>query len=436
MPTFTFTLFFFFLSASVYSQLYTPIDTINVNKNQLLDFFDSKTKKLESEFRSYSQTDRRFIRRFVRERNNIFKALTEDSYLLFDEELEGYINGLLQNLVEKNQIKGDGLRIFLSRDTSPNAYSLGDGNFVFTLSLLNRLETEDELLFIIAHEVSHYYLDHLKKQVKERMRLINTTEYISNQRELKKSRYNRFTKSLEQYRELQYGDRNTRRMKELQADSLGFELFKKVAINPNDAVSALQKTDTLSPAEMLKIDLEILKNHFSTPKLPFNDAWTTGYDFSKYNYQTGKIDIFGTHRDSLKTHPELRERISRLKMLMPDTQITSKNKSTDFERLKEIFRLEDVYSHYCLDEYGRGIYLILQLQNLENVSEKQHLFYSHMLSLFYKELADARRAFKFKKYVDDIDYQNFSEEYILFLTIIDNLRSSELQELSNHYKIN
>lgn len=430
------TLFFLFLSSPLYSQLYKPVDTLNSKRSEVLNYLNSKTKELEREFRSFPVNDRRVIKGFVKDRNEMFEELTKDNYLFFDDDIEGYVNELLQKLAKENGIYGGHLRIFLSRDTDPNAYSLGDGNFVFTLSLLNRLESEDELNFIIAHELSHYHLDHLKQQIKERMLLVKSNEYLSKQKELKKSRYNKFSKSLEQYRELQYGNRSTRRLRELQADSLALILFKKVAKNPYTAISALRKTDTLSPAELSRIDLDVLKNHFSTPSLQFDEQWAAGYDFSKYNYQTGKVDIFGIHKDSLNTHPELEERILNLKRIMPEIQLQLHDEKDDFKKLKEKIRFEDVYAHFCMEEYGRGIYLILQIQRFEDVTEKQQLFYSYMLSLFYKKLAEARKTFKFKRFVDDIDYVNFSQEYILFLTILDNLRSSELQEFSNKYTIN
>src|SRR5690606_22158221 len=111
--------------------------------------------------------------------------------------LESYLNGLLLEIAEINKIGTQSLRIFLSRDTAPNAFSLGDGNFVFNLSLLNRLENEDELRFIIAHELAHYQLDHLKKRMEIQMRLASSKDYVSKQKKIKRSRYNKFSKSLE-----------------------------------------------------------------------------------------------------------------------------------------------------------------------------------------------------------------------------------------------
>lgn len=424
-------------TSSIFAQLYKPVDTI-VSKSEsqkLLKFFESKTKELEQEFRAYDVVNKKLIKDFVSSRKEMMEGLTKENYLLFDKELEEYFNNQFKQVAQKNNIPVDGLRVFLSRDTSPNAYSMGDGIFVFHLSLLALLENEEELNFIIGHELAHYHLQHLQNRFKKAMEVASSEEYAKQNKEIKKSRYNRFTRSLEVYREMQYGNSSISRLRELEADSLSFVLMKAINKNPYNAITALEKSDTLSLPEILKVNLDMLKVHFSTDKLPFDDEWTSGYDFSKYNYQTGKVDIFGIHKDSLRSHPEMEERISRLKELLPKGSELSNSETDNFIKLKEKIRLENVYAHYCLEEYGRGIYLIIQLQNSDFITEKERLFYSHMLSLFYGKLADARKAFKFKKYVDEIDVVNFSEEYKLFLTILDNLRSSELQELSKGYAI-
>lgn len=155
-----------------------------------------------------------------------------------------------------------------------------------------------------------------------------------------------------------------------------------------------------------------------------------GYDFSKYNYQRGKRDIFGVHKDSLLTHPDKEARLLNLKKIIAAESQQLKKEDDRFQKFKEKIRFENVYAHYCMEEYGRGIYLILQLQNSREIDEEEALFYKKMLRLFYDKLREARLAFTFKKYVDDVNVINYSEEYNLFLTILDNLRASELQELA------
>ena len=422
-------LFFSFIVLSVHAQVYVPVDTIHSQNEELIKYFQIGTKKLEKEFKSFSVTDRKLIRSFVDSRNKMFDELTKNHYFFLDPELEDYLNGLLFEIAKKNSIDTQSLRIFLSRDTAPNAFSLGDGNFVFNISLLNRLENEDELRFIIAHELAHYQLDHLPKRIENQMRLSTSKDYVSKQRKIKRSRYNRFSKSLEYYRGLIYENRTEDRKRELEADSMGYALIKNITSSPYHAISALDKQDTLSPSELFKIDMEMLKDHFSTTAMPFKEEWLDGYDFSKYNYQRGKMDVFGFHKDSLLTHPEMEARILNLKKLA-DYVISEKKESDKFQELKEKIRFEDVYAHYCMEEYGRGIYLIIQLQNSREVGENEVLFYRKMLSLFYEKLGAARLSFTYKKYVDDVNVTFYSEEYNLFLTILDNLRASDLHELA------
>ncbi len=423
-------LFISFTAFSVNAQIYIPVDTLNANQKELYKYFQTGTKALENEFKSFSVTDRKLIRNFVNSRNSMFNELTKSNYFFIDSELEDYLNGLLTEIAEANNIDSSSLRIFLSRDTDPNALSLGDGNFIFNLSLLHRLENEDELRFIIAHELAHYHLSHLQTRVETQMQITASKEYVSKKREIRRSRYNRFTKSLGHHLDFLYEDRNANRKRELEADSMGYVLVKNIITVPQHAVSALKKLDTLSPSEFYKIDLEMLQDHFSTASMPFNEEWLAGYDFSKYNYQRGKRDIFGVHKDSLLTHPDKEARLLNLKKIIAAESQQLKKEDDRFQKFKEKIRFENVYAHYCMEEYGRGIYLILQLQNSREIDEEEALFYKKMLRLFYDKLREARLAFTFKKYVDDVNVINYSEEYNLFLTILDNLRASELQELA------
>lgn len=363
------------------------------------------------------------------------EELTSGATLVYDKDLEAYMNGLLKDLAQANGMDASSLRVFLSRDTQPNAFSMGDGNFVFNISLLNRLENEDELLFIMGHELAHYQLEHFQKQMISRMELSESEEYKAREKLLKKTKYRKYTTSLALYREFVYDDRATGRKRELEADSAAFFYVRKLVSSPENITSALDKLDTLSPAEVHKIDLNLLKNHFSTEQMPFQDEWANGYDFSKYNYQRGKISIFGISKDSMMSHPETQERINRLSKLIGNSSIVPVTKVDGLKKFKEKLALEDVYAHYCLQEYGRGIYLILQMQQAREISETEKVFYSSMLSLFYEKLAEARKKFIFKRYVDDVDHVNFSQEYVLFLTVLDNLRASQLTELSHKYKI-
>lgn len=426
-------LFLFFLH-DVYAQTYVPSDTVHNQYKILSTYFEARTKNLVEDFKTHPSYNRKLVKNFRKSREKTIETFLEGSFLYFDVEVENYLNQLLQNIITSNAIEAESLRIFVSRETQPNAMSLGDGNFIFNLSLLNRLETEDEVNFVISHELSHFLLKHFEKSMEARMELLASDEYQQKKKKAKKGRYNKFSKQVKAFRSFQYGDKESSRQRELEADSLGFILFSKVAHSPADALSALSKLDTLSPSEVLQLDLATIKNHFTAPNLAFDEDWTVGVDFSKYNYQTGKVDLFGTHKDSLKSHPEIQKRLHQLDKNFPEANTHQVFNSEEWNHIREKIRLEDVYAHLCSDEYGRGIYFIIQLQNADDVTAQQNAFYNQMLSVFYERLHSARKSFTFGKYVDEVDVVNYSKEYNLFLTIIDKLRSSELLALSEKYK--
>ncbi len=429
---------FLFFFQNFCAQTYVPTDTIHNQHKILSNYFEEKTEQLVNKFKYDLAYNRKLVKQFKKSRLETFENFFEGSYLYFDSEIENYLNQLLKQIIEKNNIKSvdpSQLRIFVSRDTQPNAMSLGDGNFIFTLSLLNRLETEDELIFIIGHELSHYLLQHFEKRFKNKMELLASDSYKEKKKNIKRQRYNKFTKNVEVFKNIEYETKQISRIREFEADSLGFLLFSKVARSPFAATSALSKLDTLSPAEIIKLNADVLRDHFSTKNKAFNEDWTSGVDYTKYNYQNGKINLFGIHKDSLKTHPEIQDRIAELNKILPENKEAPSLESKSWKKIKEKVRLEDVYAHLCSDEYGRGIYFIIQLQNLNNPTPKQSVFYNEMLSLFYYRLHEARKSYTFGKYVDEVDYVNYSAPYNLFLTIIDNLRSSDLQNLSQKFKL-
>jgi beta-barrel assembly-enhancing protease len=55
------------------------------------------------------------------------------------------------------------LRVFVVCSELPNAFAVPGGEIVVTSSLLHALETEDELMFILGHEIGHFeHRDHLR----------------------------------------------------------------------------------------------------------------------------------------------------------------------------------------------------------------------------------------------------------------------------------
>ncbi|NNF02443.1 MAG: M48 family metalloprotease [Bacteroidia bacterium] len=85
-------------------------------------------------------------------------------YGLFFEDafLESHIQSLVFDIFPTSL--DDGRKAFLTvkivKDDSPNAFIYADGSMFITTKLLSMLRSEEELYAILAHEISHFVLDH------------------------------------------------------------------------------------------------------------------------------------------------------------------------------------------------------------------------------------------------------------------------------------
>jgi len=58
-------------------------------------------------------------------------------------------------------------RFIVKGENYENAWVTGDGNIYLTIALIRNCKTEDELAFIIAHELGHLYYRHPEKSIEE-----------------------------------------------------------------------------------------------------------------------------------------------------------------------------------------------------------------------------------------------------------------------------
>ena len=88
--------------------------------------------------------------------------LTRHGLLFQDKYLEDYLYTIL-NKIHKgvlNDGRPGNLYINVLKNPEPNAFSLPDGGILITTGLLSTIQSEDELVAILAHEVAHFVLDH------------------------------------------------------------------------------------------------------------------------------------------------------------------------------------------------------------------------------------------------------------------------------------
>jgi len=77
-----------------------------------------------------------------------------------------YVNDLLANLVKNYAKKDFNYRVFVLNNYSPNAFALPGGVILLTQGLLETMQSESELVSVLAHELGHIERGHCFDAVK------------------------------------------------------------------------------------------------------------------------------------------------------------------------------------------------------------------------------------------------------------------------------
>lgn len=422
---------FFIFSAA---QKYNPVDTVYtvLQQKQIKDFVAEKNANMSLlNFTSLKLSNKKIVKNFLSERRKIFDEMIKQNILFIDEESERYIQNLLNEIIIKNNLDVPSTKVFLSRETQPNAISLGSGIFIVNISMFCKINSDDEITFILSHELAHQILKHLEKSLVRNDNLQNSELYKVNLKTAKKkSQTVGIGAILEFLQHYQYDDKKNSRSQEIQADSLGFSYFKTLARDQSNAIESVKKLDSINPIELIKLEEDYYRKFFSTPNQKFNEDWLELYGNGDYNYSKSKQNALGFDADSLRTHPEI---IERIRLLKDKSDISLQKKTSQenkhFLNLKNKMIKETLYAHYVLKEYGRGLYFTLQMEQKYPNDE----FVIIMRGLFLEKLYQARKDHTYKRFVDDVDYNHQTKSYYQFLAILDHLSVSELQKLSSYY---
>ncbi len=111
-------------------------------------------------------------------------GLLQSSRSVTDQVAHNYLQSILKKILDANpELKSKETRLLFSRDWWPNAFSMGEGTLVVNAGLMVFLDNEAELVFVICHELAHFYLDHSNKAIKKNVETYNSVAF---QNELKR----------------------------------------------------------------------------------------------------------------------------------------------------------------------------------------------------------------------------------------------------------
>lgn len=385
-------------------------------------------KSLKKEYRGKLRTEITSL--YKSKHKEFLKNLNKDKFI-FDTLFTKYSDSLTQLIVKNNpKLKGKNISVFISKNPTINALNVGEGIVVLNIGLFKYFENEDQLVSVLAHEIAHESLNHVSNNILHIAEL-RTSKLRKNQaKKIRKEKYNTYDKSFKILKNLMYSDSKTHRKKEMQADSVGYLLYKNTTLNKPNYVSALQLLADYETLPTINLDSTVYKRFFNIPKQPFKDSWLKVEKFSDYDYSkyTEKIN-----KDSVKSHPEFTERILKLKKDFPELSIndslSKSSKGSSFIKLQQLARKGDIINFYDLEEYGYSIRLILKKLSKDSTNT----YLKKWLGKNFLSLYKAKKKYRLNRYIERINPKEQTKEYQQFLSFIWNLNLNEIKNIGDYY---
>lgn len=187
----------------------------------------------------------------------------ENNGLLFDDSyLESYLYSLIYKIYPDrlNDGRPGILNIHIIKDLSPNAFIFPNGSLFITTGLFSTINSEEELIGVLAHEVSHFVLDHSIININKATARQKRAEFwaafatgVAAAADIYAASNNQYytpgaltmgtailaysiAESVNQRFGLQYS-----REQEMEADKCAIDLMKYIKVNPTALSSALAK---------------------------------------------------------------------------------------------------------------------------------------------------------------------------------------------------
>lgn len=431
---------YIFFSMLLFSQTYEMIDTATFAEHQQLK------KKFEAKFENYnnqlkSKYKGKLYRKILDSDQSYQETFVEeldDKPFIFDKNIVHFSQNVFQKIKRNNSSHDfSDIELYVSKDVSPNAACLYEGTLIVNMGLFYYLDNEAQYAAVLSHEIAHKLLNHGEKSIEEREKLELSSDFKEKSKTIKNSKYGKYNKAFKVMKEMVYTNSELSRKREIEADSLGYELFKKAEYNPNEFIASLNILKELDDYQENIKEKQILdtmdyKRLFDLPHYPFDEKWLVQEDFSDYNYDLYKEKI---DKDSIRSHPEVEERILILRKNNKEflKEYDVETASDEFKKYHEIAKYERIPTLYEQEEYGASIYKIIQMMRYEENDQK---FLKLWLGNNLDKLYEAKKKYKYNRYVDQINPKEQSKTYVQFLNFMWNLSLNDLKTFAEYYKKN
>ena len=364
-----------------------------------------------------------------RERFDNLKEMFTEKELMANAEADNYLNALANEIIKYNpELKSLGGRFLFSKVYWPNATSHGEGTIIFNIGLFAKLNTESEVIFTLGHEFAHLYLDHSNKGIQQYVNTVNSEEFQQELKEIKKSKYEQNKQLAKLEKGMVFKDRRHGRLHETEADSMAVVFAQRTPYSLNGGISCLGILDNIDKDTY---DTEKgLPAFFNFAEYPFKKSWIKKEEAFFGGLPEKKLN--SKEEDSLKTHPDCKVRIEKLKgMLEKINQVPRKDfviSEERFNALKQRFGFDIIEFCFTSKRISRCLYYSLEL-----LSKKPgNAYLVNMIGKCFNTFYENQKAHTLNQ-VADLPSPYVDKNYNVLLDFLQRIRINDIAAMGYYF---
>lgn len=413
----------FHLKAQYYTTTYIPV---KYGGNCTKPTYENYFKKNNFQFHTTDKAILAKYKKYLYFLQWSYAKACKDKSFIDEPFIKNYFQKLLDTVLKANNLK-EKIQVVITRSAVPNAYNMGDNKLFVNIGLLKHIESEAEIAFVLCHELSHQLLHHVEDNfIAAELRAKDKT-LKKEIKDIKKAKYNKLDMSVQLLKGINYDFAKFSRANERQADSLAITLLNKTNYALNESIEMMKILDHIEEDSTL---LDYGK-YFETKESFLDDAWMKK---QPARLDFGQKDIIELDKDSMKTHPDVPNRIAMLQQQLKDI------KANDAERLEYVqpkstldsivlaSAFEEIEMYQKNKRYGAVVYHSMSL--LDMVPENVYLYKKIALALH--QIVSKVKSHTAQNFLP-IESKDLPEAYNQFLRIIDRTTDTELETLFKNY---
>jgi len=230
------------------------------------------------------------------------RSLQVHGVVYYNDELTAYVRELGAKLALRAKPETrQNLRFYVARLPSVNAVCFADGSIMVNVGLLARMRNEEELAFVLAHEIAHYEQAHSLQVLGEDLKAREALR----RKDVKNGAGQGLT--AEDALNYQLNRHSFSRQQEMEADSMGYALARSAGMDLQAAVQALER----------------LHSDYAERDVP-PERWVEWLTASSFTPDTAWFEVDSSHIEATKgeemdslerlmrTHPDIEARIAKV----------------------------------------------------------------------------------------------------------------------------